>query len=193
MIARKTAVAVLIAGATISGGLYATDVPPVRDSTRIELAVKDGSDLGGGGGFLMLRQLEELIDLQTFTNENATPREGANFCIYASGVGTNKFSVDLAVSGGDEGFLLKDGNNSIPYSVDLFNDVNEGGQKQGDTLTANGTQTISGLSNATINDSFECDLGTLNASVYVFVDPSDLSSAPAGDYTGNLTLTVSAN
>lgn len=199
---KKTTLAVL-AGTILSGGVWAVD-PPKEGSTEISLTVANGSNGGGGNGLLMLKHLSSTIDLETFSNTNFNPSAGSDFCIYASGV-SSAFSVELTTAGSakDEnnadvsGFALTSGANSVPYTVDVYSRNSATGTPV--NYSAEGTQILSGLAKTALDASLDCvanvDAGAVarNAYVKVSVAPEAASTAPAGSYTGTLTLTVAAN
>lgn len=99
-----------------------------------------------------------------------------NVCIYRNGTGN--YTVTATGSGAANAFTMTDGTNTIAYSVSL----------DGANLTT-GTATNQTGAHAT---SANCG-GTPNKALAVNVLAADLQAAPAGAYTGTLTLLVAPN
>ena len=100
-------------------------------------------------------------------------------CIYRNGTGS--YTVTASGSGVANAFTLSDGDSGVmPYSVTFDNGS---GAK---TLTKN--TALTGLTGANTR-STNCN-GGANAIIDVAVSATDFAAAPAGDYTGALTLII---
>lgn len=114
-------------------------------------------------------------------NGGAGDLTGADsFCVYRNGAGN--YNINMTGSGTANAFTLTDsGANTLPYSVDFVNG-SATAMTTGASLTGQtGANTTSDTCGGGAND---------NVSVNVTVANADLASAPAGTYSGTLTIVV---
>ena len=103
-------------------------------------------------------------------------------CVYNNGTGD--YRITASGSGAASAFTVASGANTIAYQV-FYNDVTgTTGAVQLTAATQSGVQTGA---NTTIND---CSAGGLSGNVEVRMLQAALQAAPAGAYTGTLTLLV---
>ena len=120
-----------------------------------------------------------LNDIALIVRSDGGASGSTTACIYRNGTGS--YMVTANGSGVANAFTLSDGNSGvIPYSV-TFDDGNGAEPLTKDT-------TLTGLTGANTL-SMNCNGGT-NATIDVAVSATDFIGAPAGDYTGTLTLII---
>ncbi len=118
------------------------------------------------------------INLGTFGGGAGNLTGSDAFCVYRNGAGN--YNINMTGSGTASAFTLASGGNTVPYSVDFVN---------GATTTAMATGTaLTGQTGA--NTTSETCGGADNVSINVAVANADLVAAPAGTYTGTLTMVV---
>lgn len=101
-----------------------------------------------------------------------------SFCVYRNGAGN--YNITMNGSGGSGAYLLNDGGtNNLPYTVSFTNG-------SANSMTASTALTAQANANTT---STTCG-GSDNVSVGVTVTNASLAAAPAGTYTGSLTVIV---
>jgi hypothetical protein len=168
---KKIASAAMIATFVTSGSaLAATDGDQGTNSTGdTTITVTKQSEV----------KISGLNDIALTVQSDGSASGSTSACIYRNGTGS--YRVTATGDGGAGAFSLSDGNSGVmPYAV-TFDD---GGGAT--TLTTNTVAT--GLNNANTL-SATCN-GATNATIAVAVSTADFSSAPAGDYTGVLTLLI---
>jgi len=118
------------------------------------------------------------INLGTFAGGGGGLAGTDTFCVYRNGTGN--YTINMTGDGAASAFTLANGANTVPYSVDFVN---------GATTTAMSTGTaLAGQTGAnTVSDT--CG-GVDNVSVNISVSNGALSAAPAGTYSGVLTMVV---
>ena len=159
-------------------------------SLTIDLNIKryDGTD-----GAVLIRDLDN-ISLGIF--QAADMGDVSNFCIFASGYSSDTTYDALSVQiGGGDGtgdFELAGTNQNtdvVPYKVFYKSGLDASDE---DSEAAAGTShSFANLDSVAIADDLTCSEN--NASVYVYVSAVDASQVQEDTYTGQLTLTVSAN
>lgn len=102
-----------------------------------------------------------------------------NFCIYHNGDG--KFNITMNGSGTGSAYTLANGSNLLPYTVGFTNGAAPIAPMT--TLVA-----LTGQTGANLVDS-TCSGGD-NVKVDITVANASLATAPAGTYTGTLTMVV---
>jgi hypothetical protein len=118
------------------------------------------------------------INLGTYSGAGNLTGNDA-FCVYRNGAGN--YNITMNGDGATNAYTLSDGGtNTLAYSVDF----NNGGVNAMTTLTALTAQT-----GADTVDT-DCSTGGDNVSVDVTVSNAALAAAPAGTYTGVLTMIV---
>ncbi len=163
--------ALLLASAVISSPLFAaTDGDQGSSSTgTTDISVTKQSEV----------KISGLNDIALTVQGDGSATGSTTACIYRNGTGS--YTVTASGSGAASAFALTDGNSGVmPYSV-TFDDGSGAA-----ALTKN--TALTGLTNANTLSS-SCNGGT-NATIEVTVSTADFSSAPAGDYTGTLTLVI---
>jgi len=118
------------------------------------------------------------INLGTFAGGGGGLAGTDTFCVYRNGAGN--YNINMTGDGTANAFTLANGANTVPYTVDFVN---------GATTTAMNTGTgLAGQTGAnTVSDTCA---GVDNVSVNISVSNADLSSSPAGTYSGVLTMVV---
>ncbi|TQV89035.1 hypothetical protein [Aliikangiella coralliicola] len=118
------------------------------------------------------------INLGNF-NGGAGDLSGSDtFCVYRNGAGN--YNINMSGSGAANAYTLASGANTLPYAVEFVN---------GATTTAMATGTaLTGQTGA--NTTSDTCGGADNVSLNVTVANGDLAAAPAGTYTGTLTIVV---
>ena len=204
---KKNTIAFLLGSTFISGAWGVDPVNPIEDGTgilsdtskdslQIDMEIKSHEE----GGSVLIQNLDDL-NLGIF-EAGADLSASSNFCIYATGA-ESTFDIDVQIGGGDTGegnFELtgkSNPDNKVNYSVKYAAGLDA---KSSSTSASAGKDdhTFSGLKRVGLNSSFQCasggdDNSGNNASIYVSVSTQDASVAPADEYTGTLTLVVSAN
>lgn len=119
----------------------------------------------------------------TVANLSADAVQSQSLCLY-SDTATNGYNVRATGSGAGGAFTLNSGSNALPFEVQ-WNSAP--GQSSGTQLSAN--VALSGqVSTATQQT---CNTGPASsASLIVVLRSAALSSAPAGSYSGSLTLLI---
>jgi hypothetical protein len=124
-------------------------------------------------------KISGLEDIALAVQADGSATGTTSACIYRNGTGS--YSLTANGDGAASSFSLSDGgSNVMPYTV-TFDDGSGAA-----ALTKN--TALTGLSNADTL-STTCN-GTTNATIAITVATADFSSAPAGDYTGTLTLII---
>lgn len=142
-----------------------------------------GSSSTGSTEISVTKQAEMKIsglnDIALTVQGDGSATGSSTACIYRNGTGS--YSVTATGSGAASTFSLTDGASGVmPYSVTFSDGTNT------PTLTSNTAATnLSGANTL----SATCNGGT-NATVAVTVSALEFSSAPAGSYTGTLTLVI---
>lgn len=114
------------------------------------------------------------IALGTYAGTDLTGTD--NFCVYRNGVGN--YAITMSGDGGV--FELSDGGiNTLPYSVDFTN---------GATTALTSTVALTAQTGA--NTTSTTCAGVDNVAVAITVANANLAAAPAGNYTGTLTILV---
>ncbi len=156
-------------------------------SAAVMAATQGSLDTTSTGDLLIELDIDDLvrvnnlndIDLGTFTGAAGDLSGSDNFCIYRNGTGN--YNITMTGSGTASAFTLTDGSNTLPYSVS-FTNGSANAITSGNSLAAQaGAFTANDNCNSGVND---------NVSVSVTVANSDLSSVPAGSYSGTLTMVV---
>ncbi len=126
-----------------------------------------------------LVMVSNLGDINLGTYSGAGNLTGTDtFCVYRNGAGN--YNITMNGSGAADAYLLNDGGtNNLAYTVSFTN----GSANAMTTLTPLAAQT--GANTTSTN----CG-GTDNVSVGVTVANAALAAAPAGTYTGSLTIIV---
>ena len=125
-----------------------------------------------------LMRVSNLDDINLGTYAGAGNLTGSDsFCVYRNGAGN--YAITMTGSGAANAFTLANGGNTLPYTVEFVNGGNN-------AMTTGAALTGQAGANTT---SDTCG-GTDNVSVNVAVDNADLAAAPAGNYTGTLTIVV---
>lgn len=124
-------------------------------------------------------KISGLNDIALTVQRDGSANGSTTACIYRNGTGS--YTVTASGSGMANAFTLSDGDSGVmPYSV-TFDDGS--GAK---TLPKN--TALTGLTGA---DTLATDCnGGANATIDVTVSAADFIGAPAGDYTGALTLII---
>jgi len=128
------------------------------------------------------------FDLGTFDPSIAVPTDMVAtdaFCVYrnnASGTYTIKFEGDGGSAGSGTSFLITDGTNDLAYTVKFGEDATARAAASAFTAGA----TVGGQTGGSKPD---CSVGNM-ASLEVRVAVTDAEAAVAGDYAGDLTVTV---
>ena len=166
----------------IALGLFATG--SVYAATQGSLGATSTGTLNITATVNNLVQITNLndIDLGTFTGTgNLTGND--TLCIYRNGSGT--YQITATGSGTGSAFTVTDGSNTLPYTVDYTSDLLG-------TPTTTTMSTGSALTGQAGVDSASttCAGGGDNAQVDITISNADLTSAPAGAYSGTLTLVV---
>lgn len=130
-------------------------------------------------------KLTKLTDITFTTVDPSSPATRAqNVCVWSNTVG-RKYTIKATGSGAASAFSLANGASTVPYTVQW---AQTSGQPTGTALTA-GTDLADQASSAVMQD---CGGGT-SASLVVNIASADLQGMTAAtDYTGTLTLLVSA-
>ncbi|MEM7217681.1 MAG: hypothetical protein AAF515_04905 [Pseudomonadota bacterium] len=170
---KRSAIALGIAAAVAAPAFAATQGTIGATSQGSVLISLDVDDV------LQISGLTDILGL-TFTGADVSGSTDA--CVYRNG--GLAYSVTATGDGGAGGtdFSLSDagGANSVPYTVSF--DDGSGGSP----LTSGTAATMAGASDAT-----DCN-STPNVQVTVDIAAADAAAAPAGSYTGTLTLLVDA-
>lgn len=122
-------------------------------------------------------QISDMNDFAFGTYSGTGDLNGTDdVCIYRNGTGN--YTVTATGSGAANAFTMTDGTNTIAYSVTL----------DGAALTSGTAANQTGAHASSANCA-----GTPNKTLNVDVLAADLQAAPAGAYTGTLTLLVAPN
>jgi len=118
------------------------------------------------------------INLGTFAGGAGNLAGSDTFCVYRNGTGN--YNINMIGDGAASAFTLANGADTVAYSVDFVN---------GATTTPMATGTaLAGQTGA--NTTSDTCGGVDNVSVNVAVSNAALASAPAGTYSGVLTMVV---
>ena len=128
-----------------------------------------------------LVRITSLTDLNLGTWDGTNPMSGNDdACVWTT---TGGYNITATGSGAANAFTLASGANTLAYTVE-WDDA--AGQTNGTALTS-GTALTGQTSTATATT---CAVSGLNTSVIVKIATAALGTAPAGTYTGTLTLVV---
>lgn len=128
------------------------------------------------------------MSLAAYTLGDGNQALATDACVYSSIKG-GKYKVKATGSGTDGAFSIADGTEVIPYSV-VWNSGGQGALgTTGDALTA-GEQLATVLTKASTT-SVDCAAGK-TAKLNINFLGTDLDAAPAGDYSGVITIEVAA-
>ena len=125
------------------------------------------------------------VGFGTLLNFQTTTRSAQNLCVYANSNG-DRYSVRATGAGPGGSFVMYDGSKTLTYAVEWSDSP---GQASGTNLSAN--TLLTGQVSSATNQNCTGSGGASTASLIVAVRPSDLSSALQGNYSGNLSVTVS--
>jgi len=118
------------------------------------------------------------INLGIYAGGGAGLAGADTFCVYRNGAGN--YNINMTGDGTASAFTLANGANTVAYSVDFVNGATTTGMATGTALAGQtGANTVSDT----------CG-GADNVSVNVAVSNAALASAPAGNYSGVLTMVV---
>lgn len=133
-------------------------------------------------------QINNLSDVAfgTIINPAADVSQSQTVCVY-SGLILSLYAIKITGSGVGGAFTLTNGTATLPYEVQWNASP---GQMSGTAITSGAT-----LSNQlSVAVTPTCTLGvTPSGSLTVLMRAAELSRAPAGNYTGTLTLMISPN
>jgi hypothetical protein len=117
-------------------------------------------------------------------------------CVYRENNSGTSRSYSIQATGDGPGFALKDGTQTLPYSI-TWNDGGESNPGGGTTATMVNNVALSNRSNARIDqdlpaNSADCNGGSSpTARLRFTVSATDMDAAPDGAYSGTLTLLLS--
>jgi hypothetical protein len=140
----------------------------------------------------ILVQISNISDftLPTWGIGDPAVSQNINVCVYSVGLIASDYAITVSSSGG---YALTSGSNSIPYSL-YWEDSGAGNLgSSGGTQLSNGVK-LTGQTNANILSPL-CALGVTGptARLTLKIAQTDMTAAPAGTYSGTITLLVSPN
>lgn len=125
------------------------------------------------------------VDFGTIANLQADSRRSQNICLYSSGT-AGGYSVVATGSGSGSAFSLSNGPSLMAYDVEWSG---QSGQSSGVALSPN--VALTGQTSSATQQF--CNSGpSTSASLIVVLRGSQLSQARQGNYSGTLTLLISA-
>lgn len=117
-------------------------------------------------------------------------------CVYRENDSGSSRSYGIAATGDGPGFALKDGGNSIPFTL-TWNDGGAGSPDGGTSSPLVDGVTLSNRNNARIDtdlpaNSTDCNGGSApTARIRLTISATAMDAAPDGTYTGTITLLLS--
>lgn len=169
--------------ALIAGHLVAAGVTPVLAATDGTVGATSTGSVSISATIPNLARITALNDiaLGTWSGTGALAGSDNAICVWSS---TGGYSLTATGSGAGGAFTLASGGNTVAYAVEW---AQTGGASSGTAVTT-GSALTGQTTNAT---STSCASGPAStAGVFVSVPEANLSAAPAGTYTGTLTLLV---
>lgn len=173
---RKLLLATVAAGACLAGTMTAAT------------AATDGTVGPNSTGTLLITaevpnlvRITGLTDLDLGIWDGVNPMSGNDdACVWTT---TGGYNITATGSGAAGAFTLASGGNILAYTVQWDDTA---GQTTGTGLTSGNA--LAGQTSAATSTT--CAVSGLNSSVIVNISNADLATAPAGTYTGTLTLVV---
>ncbi len=125
------------------------------------------------------------VNFGLLTNLQADSRRAQNICLFSNSAG-GAYSVAASGSGPGASFTLSNGSHSLAYEVEWSN---QSGQSNGSGVTP--TAPLTGRTSSATHQF--CNSGpATSASLIIVLRSTQLAQAREGNYTGSLTLLISA-